>query len=81
MAGRVECSRNRYIFCCYVAQSAKAHGTGTVYDVDEDGNLEFICSRTRSGGRSQNFVVVDLIISMNLLILTSQINIRSTNRW
>lgn len=44
----------------YSRERLPTHGTPTVYDIDEDGNLEYIVSASYPSNAPQNFVVFDL---------------------
>jgi len=44
----------------YSRERLPTHGTPTVYDIDEDGNLEYIVSSSYPSNAPQNFVVFDL---------------------
>ena len=45
----------------YSNRNLPTHGTPTVYDIDEDGNLEYICSTSYPASAPKKFVVFDLV--------------------
>ena len=45
----------------YSNRGLPTHGAATVYDIDEDGNLEFITATSYPTGAPRKFVVFDLI--------------------
>ncbi len=45
----------------YSNRNLPTHGTPTVYDIDEDGNLEYICSTSYPSSAPKKFVVFDLV--------------------
>jgi outer membrane protein assembly factor BamB len=45
----------------YSNRGLPTHGTPTVYDIDEDGNLEFITATSYPSRAPRNFVVFDLV--------------------
>ena len=45
----------------YSNRNLPTHGQPTVYDIDEDGNLEFICSTSYPSTAPKRFVVFDLV--------------------